>query len=70
MNFKELVISKGYNSYTLAKKVNRSHSTIHRWMQGVNEPSCELIVELAKILQVPIKDVVLSFVDEVKQDEK
>ena len=61
MNFKELVNIKGYNSYTLGKKINRSHSTVSRWMNGVNEPSCEMIVELSEILKVSIKELVLIF---------
>lgn len=61
MNFKELVNIKGYNSYTLGKKINRSHSTVSRWMNCVNEPSCEMIVELSKVLKVSIKELVLIF---------
>ena len=61
MTFKELMKNKGFSNYSLAKKMNNSYATISRWANGKNEPSCSQLLELSKILNVSIKNLVCIF---------
>ena len=62
MNFKELLKSKKMSTYSLASKIGRTSSTVSRWANGINQPSCEMIVLLSKVLNVSIETIVLSFI--------
>lgn len=61
-DFKELIYTKGYNYHSLGKEIGKSDVTIKRWADGVNEPSCNDLVKLSKILKVSITSLVLMFV--------
>lgn len=61
MTFRELMDKKGYSTYTLAKEVGKTSSTVQRWCKGLNEPSCASLAKLARLLDVSIKDLVLIF---------
>ncbi len=58
---------KGYSTYTLAKEVGKTASTVQRWCGGKNEPSCASIVKLAVVLDTSIKDLVMIFANKEKE---
>lgn len=63
MNFKELIKSKGFTTYSLAEKIGRSNTTVYRWANGINEPSCSMIVKLSKVLEVSVELLVGTFAE-------
>lgn len=64
MDFKELIKSKGFTTYSLAEKIGRTSTTVYRWTNGINEPSCEMIIKLSKILKVSIETLVVIFANQ------
>ncbi len=61
MTFRELMNNKGYSTYTLAKEVGKTASTVQRWCAGKNEPSCTSIAKLAVVLETSIQELVVIF---------
>lgn len=67
MSFEELVRASGYNSYTLAKKINKSQATIHRWFKGVNQPNYNTTIILALLLGTDITTLVEIFAEQERK---
>lgn len=42
----------------LAEKTGKSDITISRWVQNKTQPSLELLVEIAKVLEISPKDLI------------
>ena len=64
MNFKELIKSKGFTTYSLAERIGRSNTTVYRWTNGINEPSCKMIVKLSEVLEVSVELLVIIFANQ------
>ena len=49
-NIREAMKIKNYTQSILAEKIGVKQNTISQWINGVNEPNCETILKLCKIL--------------------
>ncbi|MBE7085073.1 MAG: helix-turn-helix transcriptional regulator [Clostridiales bacterium] len=49
-NIKYLMKVKNLTQSALAKEIGVKQNTISQWITGTNEPSCETILKLCKIL--------------------
>ncbi|MCM1556791.1 MAG: helix-turn-helix domain-containing protein [Anaeroplasma bactoclasticum] len=67
MTFRELMKKKGYSTYTLAKEVGKTASTIQRWCAGMNEPNCASLAKLAVVLDTSIEEMVMIFATKNKE---
>ncbi|MBQ7879824.1 MAG: helix-turn-helix transcriptional regulator [Clostridia bacterium] len=43
---------RGITQRELAMKLWISQPTVSQWVTGVNEPSCEMIVKICKVLEI------------------
>ncbi len=53
-NLKRLMESRGINQKWLADEANTTEATISRYVHGVHKPNVELIVDIAKALDVSV----------------
>ncbi|SDH81343.1 helix-turn-helix domain-containing protein [Winogradskyella thalassocola] len=57
---KEVLEAKGIKQVWLAEKLGKSFNTINGYVQNRNQPTLEVLYDIAKILNVDIKDLILS----------
>lgn len=49
-NIKDLMKIKDLTQSALAEKLGVKQNTVSQWVNGINEPNCETIINLCKIL--------------------
>jgi transcriptional regulator with XRE-family HTH domain len=52
--------------YKIAEKLGVSHQSVYDWYNGKTIPTTKNLIELSKILKVPIETVLASFKKEKK----
>lgn len=57
---KEILKAKGITQTWLAKKTNKSYTTINEYARNVRQPSVEDLYEIADILQVQVTDLLIN----------
>ena len=57
---KEVLREKGIKQVWLAEKLNKSYNMVNGYVQNRRQPSLELLYEIAEILDVDIKDLIIS----------
>lgn len=57
---KEVLEAKGIKQVWLADKLGKSFNTVNGYVQNRNQPTLEVLYDIAKILNVDIKDLILS----------
>ncbi len=62
---KEVLEEKGIKQTWLAEKLGKSYPIINGYAQNRKQPSIEVLYEIAKLLSVDVKDLLVS-----KQDAK
>ncbi|UII29493.1 helix-turn-helix transcriptional regulator [Fulvivirga maritima] len=55
---KIILDEKGIKQTWLAKKLNKSYNMVNSYAQNRRQPSLELLYEIAKILNVSVKDLI------------
>ncbi len=63
---KEVLEEKGIKQVWLADKLGKSFNTVNGYVQNRNQPSLEVLYEIAKILSIEVKELLISNVDEKK----
>ncbi|MEZ7526558.1 helix-turn-helix transcriptional regulator [Cloacibacterium normanense] len=57
---KVMLIEKGKTNKWLAEKLGKSDVTVSRWVTNEVQPSMETLLEIAKLLDVDIKELLNS----------
>lgn len=61
---KIVLVEKNKTSKWLAEQLGKDSSTISKWCTNSSQPSIETLFQIAKLLQVDIKDLLNSSMDE------
>jgi putative transcriptional regulator len=57
---KEVLDSKGIKQVWLAEQLNKSYNMVNSYVQNRRQPSLEILYQIAKILDVDVKDLIIS----------
>ncbi|MEX0981355.1 MAG: helix-turn-helix transcriptional regulator [Bacteroidales bacterium] len=57
---KEVLDSKGIKQVWLAEQLNKSYNMVNSYVQNRRQPSLEILYQIAKILDVDVKDLIVS----------
>ena len=57
---KEVLKEKGIKQIWLAEKLNKSFNTVNGYVQNRNQPSLEILYRIAEILNVEVKELLIS----------
>ena len=57
---KDVLEEKGISQMWLSKKLGKSFSTVNAYCCNRQQPSLQLLVEIANILSVSIKDIIIE----------
>ena len=57
---KEVLVLKGIKQVWLADKLGKSYNVVNGYVQNRSQPSVEVLYEIAKILDVDVKELLIS----------
>ena len=57
---KEILDEKGIKQIWLAEKIGKSYNMVNGYVQNRRQPSLELLNEIAKVLDVDVKELIQS----------
>lgn len=57
---KEVLEQKGIKQTWLAEKLNKSYNMVNGYVQNRRQPSLEVLNEIAEILDVDVKELIMS----------
>lgn len=57
---KQVLEEKGIKQVWLADKLGKSFNTVNGYVQNRAQPSLEVLFEIAKILNIEVKDLIVS----------
>ena len=57
---KEVLVLKGIKQVWLADRLGKSYNVVNGYVQNRTQPSVEVLYEIAKILDVDVKDLLIS----------
>ena len=57
---KEALKEKGIKQIWLAEKLNKSYNMVNGYVQNRQQPRLEILMEIAEILDVDVKDLIIS----------
>ena len=57
---KEVLEEKGIKQKWLAEKLNKSYNIVNGYVQNRQQPRLEILMDIAEILDVDIKDLIIS----------
>ncbi len=57
---KEVLEEKGIKQIWLAEKLNKSYNMVNGYVQNRQQPRLEILMEIAEILDVDVKDLIIS----------
>ncbi|MEZ2414308.1 helix-turn-helix domain-containing protein [Muriicola sp. E247] len=57
---KEILDAKGIKQVWLSEKLGKSYNMVNSYVQNRSQPSLEILNEIAEILDVDVKDLVVS----------
>ena len=63
---KEILEEKGIKQIWLAEKLGKSYNMVNGYVQNRRQPSLELLNEIAKILEVDVKDLIQRSTEDAK----
>ena len=66
---KEVLEGKGIKQMWLAKKLGKSFSIVNAYACNRRQPSLDVLYQIANLLQVDIKDLLISNVDPINKNE-
>lgn len=53
---KAVLVEKGKSNLWLAERLDKSATTVSRWCTNDNQPSVEMLYQIAKLLDVDIRE--------------
>jgi transcriptional regulator with XRE-family HTH domain len=57
---KEVLDEKGIKQVWLSEKLDKSYNMVNSYCQNRRQPSLEILYQIAKILDVDVKDLIIS----------
>jgi transcriptional regulator with XRE-family HTH domain len=57
---KEVLVMKGIKQVWLADKLGKSYNVVNGYVQNRTQPSVEVLYDIAKILNVDVKELLIS----------
>ena len=57
---KEVLYEKGIKQVWLSEKLGKSYNMVNSYVQNRRQPSLEVLYQIAKILDVDVKDLIVS----------
>lgn len=57
---KVVLVEKQRTSKWLAEQLGKTENTVSRWCSNKVQPSLEILIEIAKILEVDVRDLIVS----------
>ncbi len=57
---KEVLDEKGIKQVWLSEKLDKSYNMVNSYCQNRRQPSLEILYQIAKILKVDVKDLIIS----------
>ena len=57
---KEVLVLKGIKQVWLADRLGKSYNVVNGYVQNRTQPSVEVLYEIAKILDVDVKELLIS----------
>ena len=57
---KVMLAEKGRTNKWLAEALQKDPATVSKWCTNVSQPSIETLVEIARVLEVDVKDLLVS----------
>ena len=57
---KEVLEEKGIKQKWLAEKLDKSYNIVNGYVQNRQQPRLEILMDIAKILDVDVKDLIIS----------
>ncbi len=57
---KEVLNEKGIKQVWLAEKLGKSYNMVNSYVQNRRQPSLEMLYQIAKLLNVDIKELIIS----------
>lgn len=57
---KVVLVEKKRTNKWLAEALQKDHATVSKWCTNVSQPSIETLVEIARVLEVDVKDLLVS----------
>lgn len=61
---KEVLEQKGIKQTWLAEQLGKSYNIVNGYVQNRQQPRLEVLYDIAKILDVPVKELLIEFIDE------
>ena len=60
---KVVLVEQNKTSKWLAEELDKNPATVSRWCTNESQPSLETLVEIAKVLQINVKDLLNSTIE-------
>ncbi|WP_302613831.1 helix-turn-helix transcriptional regulator [uncultured Bacteroides sp.] len=57
---KVVLVEQNKTGKWLAKKLQKNEATISRWCSNTSQPSLEMLVEIARILDIDVRDLIVT----------
>lgn len=57
---KEVLTDKGIKQTWLAEKLGKSYNMVNSYVQNRQQPRLEILIEIARILDVDVKELIVS----------
>ena len=57
---KQVLVQKGIKQVWLADQLGKSYNVVNGYVQNRNQPSLEILYEIARILDVDVKELIIS----------
>jgi putative transcriptional regulator len=57
---KQVLVQKGIKQVWLADQLGKSYNVVNGYVQNRNQPSLEVLYEIARILDVDVKELLIS----------
>jgi transcriptional regulator with XRE-family HTH domain len=57
---KQVLVQRGIKQVWLADQLGKSYNVVNGYVQNRNQPSLEVLYEIAKILDVDVKELLIS----------
>ncbi len=61
---KEILEQKGIKQIWLAERLGKSYNIVNGYVQNRQQPRLEVLYDIAKILDVPVKELLIEIKDE------
>lgn len=64
IRIKEILEQKGIKQTWLAEQLGKSYNIVNGYVQNRQQPRLEVLYDIAKILDVPVKELLIEIKDE------